>query len=133
MHAKHRTLVRGILVAGALLGFAGATPALAEGSWTSHISNWGPGSESRRWTDYDRDDAVTTVSFKGCTTDTNEFKNADLQLYKDVVGPDRAYGYRLNRCDTSVWGDQSSGEYYFALEGVRAGGKLWVDSVSTQY
>ncbi|MEV7782841.1 hypothetical protein [Kitasatospora sp. NPDC088351] len=133
MHAKNRKLVRGILVAAAMLGFAGATPALAEGSWTSHISNWGPGSESRRWGDSDRDDTVTTVAFQGCTTDNNDFKNADLQLYKDVFGPDKAYGYRLNHCDLSAWGDQSAGDYYFALEGVRSGGKLWVDSVSVRY
>ncbi|MEV6976773.1 hypothetical protein [Kitasatospora sp. NPDC093806] len=133
MRAKNRTLIRGVLVAAALLGFAGATPALAEGSWTSHISNWGPGSESRRWADGDRDDAVTSVTFKGCNTDTNEFKNADLELYKDVFGPDKTYGYRLNRCDTSTWGDQSSGDYYFTLEGVRGGGKLWVDTVTTRY
>ncbi|MER5354163.1 hypothetical protein ABT093_27990 [Kitasatospora sp. NPDC002551] len=142
MHAKNtadrprraaRTLVRSVLVAAALLGFAGAGPALAEGSWTSHISKWGPGSESRRWADGDRDDVVTSVTFQGCATSTNDFKDAALQLYKDVFGPDKAYGHRSNHCDTSSWGDQSSGDYYFALEGVRSGDKLWVDTVTTRY
>ncbi|WP_380284482.1 hypothetical protein [Kitasatospora purpeofusca] len=142
MHAKNpadrprridRTLVRGVLVAAALLGFAGAGPALAEGSWTSYISNWGPGSESRRWEDSDRDDVATSVTFQGCVTGNNDFKDADLQIYKDVFGPDKAYGHRTNHCDTSSWGDQSSGTYYFMLEGVRSGAKLWVDTVTTRY
>ncbi|WP_327676125.1 hypothetical protein [Kitasatospora sp. NBC_00458] len=133
MHAKNRTLLRGVLVTAVLLGFTAATPALAEGSWTSHISKWGPGSESRRWADSDRDDTVTTVALQGCNTDTNDFRNADLALFKDVFGPDKSYGYRLNHCNTSAWGDQSAGDYYFALEGVRGGGQLWVDTVSTRY
>ncbi|MFE7189897.1 hypothetical protein [Kitasatospora sp. NPDC057541] len=128
-----RALVRGVLVATALLGFSSAAPALAEGSWTSYISNWGPGSESRRWEDADRDDVVTSVTFQGCATATEDFKDADLQLYKDVFGPDKAYGHRTNHCGTSGWGDQSAGSYYFVLEGVRSGGKLWVDTVTTRY
>ncbi|MFG3049980.1 hypothetical protein ACGFZP_03365 [Kitasatospora sp. NPDC048239] len=133
MHAKNLRAARGILVAAALLAFAGVTPALAEGSWSSHISDWAPGSESRRWQDADRDDVATAVSFQGCTTGNNDFKNADVALYKDVFGPDKSYGSRLNRCDTSTWGDQSPGAYYFTLEGVRSGGTLWVDTVSARY
>ncbi|MFE6871136.1 hypothetical protein ACFVFS_31840 [Kitasatospora sp. NPDC057692] len=128
-----RTLVRGVLVAAALLGLTGAGPALAEGSWTSYISNWGPGSESRRWEDADRDDVATSVTFQGCATGNNDFKDADLQIHKDVFGPDKSYGHRSNHCDTSTWGDQSAGIYYFVLEGVRSGARLWVDTVTTRY
>ncbi|MFF7592218.1 hypothetical protein ACFZCK_32570 [Kitasatospora purpeofusca] len=135
MDAENRSgrVLRGLLVTAALLGFAGATPALAEGSWASYISSWGPGSESRRWADSDRDDVATSVTFQGCQTGNNDFKDADLQLYKDVFGPDKVYGHRSNHCDTSSWGDQSAGDYYFMLEGVRSGSRLWVDTVTTRY
>ncbi|MFB8238281.1 hypothetical protein ACFC58_17185 [Kitasatospora purpeofusca] len=135
MDAENRSgrVLRGLLVTAALLGFAGTTPALAEGSWASYISSWGPGSESRRWADSDRDDVATSVTFQGCQTGNNDFKDADLQLYKDVFGPDKAYGNRSNHCDTSSWGDQSAGDYYFVLEGVRSGSRLWVDTVTTRY
>lgn len=84
MHVKNRRLARGLVVGATLLGFAGATPAFAEGSWSSYIDNWTYGKESRRWSDSNSDAASTTVTFSGCSTDSGRFGAAQLRLAKDV-------------------------------------------------
>ncbi|MFD5557619.1 hypothetical protein ACFWIA_27735 [Streptomyces sp. NPDC127068] len=117
-----------------LLGVAGVVPAHAEGSFSSYISAWQPGDESRRWTDGNRDSVKTSVRFRGCESDGGGgFRKAQLKLWRDVFGPDKHQGTRTNTCKTATWKDVSKGTYYFELWGVWNGSFLWVDSVTTKY
>ncbi|MFI8092641.1 hypothetical protein ACIF9R_30685 [Streptomyces sp. NPDC086080] len=125
-------MARGLIVGAALVGLAGATPAYAEGSWSSYISGWSEGSESRRWTDNNADSVSTSVGFSGCHSDGG-FGNAGLKLWKDVFGPDSDQGSRTNYCNRVYWGDKASGTYYFELTSVFSGGYLDVNSVNTRY
>ncbi|MFE0778484.1 hypothetical protein [Streptomyces sp. NPDC058861] len=120
----------------ALLGFAGGTPAFAEGSWTSYITGWTAGLESRRWSDTNRDAVSTSVGFSGCYVDgPDKFKSAGLIVWKDVFGPDENKGSRTNTCNRVYWGDQAAGTYYFELTGFSPYGLglLDVSNVNTQY
>ncbi|MDH2391551.1 hypothetical protein QCN29_22775 [Streptomyces sp. HNM0663] len=134
MNTKNRRLARGLIVGAALVGLAGTTPAYAEGSWSSYISGWTSGKESRRWTDNNTDSVSTSVGFSGCASDGGGgFKHAQLKLWKDVFGPDDDQGTKTNYCNRVYWGDKSSGKYYFELWGVVSGGYLSVKSVNTRY
>ncbi|TLQ42050.1 hypothetical protein [Streptomyces marianii] len=117
----------------ALLGLAGATPAFAEGSWSSYIANWTSGKESRRWTDRNSDAVSTSVAFPGCSTDSNRFSAAQVKLWKDVFGPDDDQGTRTNYCNTVSWGDKVSGTYYSELAGFAYDSILDVNRVVTRY
>jgi hypothetical protein len=134
MNVKNRRMARGLVTGAVLLGFVGATPAYAEGSWSSFISGWTPGKESRRWTDNNTDSVSTSVSFRGCASDGGTgFRQAGLKLWKDVFGPDEDQGTKSNTCNTVYWGDKASGTYYFELWSVTSGGQLSVNSVTTRY
>ncbi|MFF3015398.1 hypothetical protein [Streptomyces sp. NPDC057939] len=134
MSLSNRRTVRGVVVGVALLGLAGITPAYAEGSWSSNISGWTRGDESRRWDDRNSDGVSTSVGFGGCVTDSaNGFNNATLQLWKDVFGPDEEQGVRTNYCNSTHWGDKAAAKYYFELWGLGSGRVLSVNSVYTQY
>ncbi|MFJ9619066.1 hypothetical protein [Streptomyces noursei] len=124
----------GIVTASIALGFIGAIPAHAEGSRTTYISGWHINNESSRWTDNNIDGANTSVQFSGCSTDSdNGFNDAGITLYKDVFGPDEDHGTRSNRCNTSSWSSQSSGDYYFTLSSLTYGGTLYVKKVVIGY
>ncbi|MFD8479991.1 hypothetical protein [Kitasatospora sp. NPDC059673] len=91
-----------------------AIPAQAEGSWSSYITSWNSGNESRRWTDNHTDGDATTVSFSGCNIHSGS--NAiQLELDRDIsYWPDATYGTRNNYCDTSSWGTMTDkGNFYF--------------------
>ncbi|WP_274917595.1 hypothetical protein [Streptomyces sp. WZ-12] len=124
----------GIVAASIALGFIGVVPAHAEGSRTTYISGWHINNESQRWTDNNKDATSTSVAFSGCSTDSgNGFNDAGLTLWKDVFGPDENHSSRSNRCNTSSWGRQSAGSYYFSLNSLTYGGTLHVKSVTIRY
>lgn len=132
MHKSHR--IAGVVAGSILLGFVGALPAHAEGSRSTYISDWHVNNESNRWADGNRDGVSTSVQFSGCSTDTaNGFKWAELTLYKDVFGPDENHGIRSNSCNTTSWGDKSSGDYYFTLSSMLHGATLHVKKVVIRY
>jgi hypothetical protein len=114
----------------ALLLGLGVLPAHAENYRDTSLTGWGPGKESSRWKDNNRDNVSTSVRFADCHTDGGSgFKSASLKLWKDVFGPDENKGSRTNACNTSAWGDQSAGDYYFELTGFGSGGVLTVKSI----
>ncbi|MFI8966596.1 hypothetical protein ACIGO8_31305 [Streptomyces sp. NPDC053493] len=134
MNSKTTRTMRGLVVGAAILGLAGAAPAFAEGSRSTYIQGWQVGHESSRWTDNNLDAVTTSVGFSGCTTDGwNGFKAATLILWKDVFGPDPSQGVKTNYCNRVYWGDQSSGSYYFSVDGFTTGGSLSVSSVGIVY
>ncbi|MFD4530501.1 hypothetical protein ACFWNL_27400 [Kitasatospora sp. NPDC058397] len=132
---RRRTGVVLATIAAATL--AGTVPAHAEGSWSSHISDWTYNFESRRWTDNHADGNWTTVSFSGCyhngSTDYfNRGGQATIELDRDISwSPDVSYGGRGNSCNTVDWGERTTaGQYYFIFKDDYP---LSVDSVYTAY
>ncbi|MER5564445.1 hypothetical protein ABT071_38330 [Streptomyces sp. NPDC002506] len=118
-----------VAAGGAALLSLGIVPAHAENSRTSYIGGWARGNESSRWYDNNNDGVSTSVGFSGCQTDSS-FSNASLTLYKDVsLAPDENHGGRTNYCNTSYWGDESEGSYYFTLSGFTGGSRLSVSTV----
>ncbi|QGZ52561.1 hypothetical protein GPZ77_33420 [Streptomyces sp. QHH-9511] len=123
------------LCAAAVLGVV-SSPAQAA-SWSSSLSNAGPGFESRRW--YDTG-GQTSISFTGCS-DTGQNNNANVTLRKDVTGPDPQYvTASFTNCFASTsstsngtWADHGSGNYYFAVNYGVVGVNLWVRSLTVSY
>lgn len=131
---KAMTAATGAMVA-VLLG-GGVAP--AEGGFTSGISGWLTGKESRHWGDNNTDSASTTVTFSGCSVSgASRFRSATLQLKKERSAlPDPVVGRDDNHCDTSDFGRQGRGKYYFNLSrinGTDSGLSLTVRKVSVQY
>ncbi|MEU9854972.1 hypothetical protein [Streptomyces sp. NPDC047974] len=129
----NRRLIRGLLVSAAVIGLAGATPAFAEGSWSSSMSGVLPGFESRRWSDNNTDATSTSVAFAGCWVHERTFRGATLIVWKDVFGPDESKGARTNSCNTTSWGDLAAGSYYFEVDGFTDCCYLNVDALTTRY
>lgn len=121
----------GLVAAAALAAaFTLAPPASAEGSWSSSISNWLGGNESRRWADNHGDSASTTVSFSGCSFGGPSSATLELDRVRDLL-PDVSHGQRSNSCNTVSWGEiQTSGDFYFIYVGST---RLSVSSVVTRY
>ncbi|MEZ3181868.1 hypothetical protein KYY02_25310, partial [Streptomyces pimonensis] len=110
--------------------FTLAPPAAAEGNWSSSISNWRGGDESRRWTDNHQDSASTTVSFSGCSFGGPSGATLELDRVRDFL-PDTSHGTRRNTCNTVSWGQiQTRGSFYFIYIGST---RLSVNSVVTRY
>ena len=96
-----------------------ATPAMAEGSWSSYLSSVGVGFSSRTWYDGALDQVATTVKLSGCSmTSGGTFASATLNLYREYgVFPDISMGSINNTCNTSNWGQALGGDYYhFTIE-----------------
>ncbi|WP_411574474.1 hypothetical protein [Streptomyces fradiae] len=109
---------------------AGSAPALAEGSWSSYIKEWGLNSESRRWTDNHLDRAATTVTLSKCNFYGDG--GTDIGLFRDIsFQPDAKFGAQVNICSTSNWGEmKTKGSYYFKKT---SSGKLSATTVTTRY
>ncbi|EXU89296.1 hypothetical protein [Streptomyces noursei] len=120
MENKQRSTRRkAALVAGVVLAatVAGTVPSWAEGSWSSYMSNWTNGAESRRWQDNHSDGNATTIGFSGCNFGGAGAVN--ITLYRAVdYWPDDAQGMKFMDCGTTSWGAMSiAGSYYFAYGG----------------
>ncbi|MFI2292878.1 hypothetical protein [Streptomyces niveus] len=136
MSSARNRVIRGSVLGAAILTLAVTAPALAEGSWSSYISDWGTGNESRRWTDRNSDSVSTSVGFGGCSASPTSFRSVTLAVYKDVLGPDDNKGNKDNTCSTNSWGDLASGEYYFGVELINqnaTGFKFSANSVLVKY
>lgn len=116
----------GAACASAVIVGMSALPAMAEGSWTSSISGWLPGEETRDWTDKNRDDVSTRLSNKQCSaTPGSTVKNLGWELNRnDTATPDEHYGIKWLTCNSSTtmgtgsWGDRGKGNFDFTLRGV---------------
>ncbi|OEJ22444.1 hypothetical protein [Streptomyces subrutilus] len=62
MHHIRTRAIRGAAAAAILTLATGIAPAHAEGYFTSTLSNYSDGGESRRWTDKNTDGTSTSVS-----------------------------------------------------------------------
>lgn len=136
------------LRAGALIAllFAGTTivsasPALAEGSWSSSITNALTGFKSRSWQDSHKDHAATRTVLSSCTETWGTPKpvgSVTLNLFDEKgLLPDKNMGARTSNCGTFSWGEmQRSDKYHFKLSkvaGYSSGVKLTAKSVKQYY
>ncbi|MFF1779862.1 hypothetical protein [Streptomyces virginiae] len=111
-----RAAVVGLGAASVVVGLV-ASPAQAS-EWMGHLSNVGPGHESRRWYD---NGGSQNIQFTNCTSSSSV---ANVTLRKDLdFQPDPQYttaaftncfgGY--NSTSSGNWSDKGSGNYYFAV------------------
>ncbi|MFJ8011166.1 hypothetical protein [Streptomyces sp. NPDC096339] len=123
----------GVVAGAALLGAVSVVPAYAgaqaEGWFTSSLTNWKRGDESRRWWDNNDTWDYTGIYFENCVSDgATGFSHAELDLYKDIsYAPDRYKGSENNYCGWVDYGDpDDAGNYYFQLYDIYSGGRLTV-------
>jgi hypothetical protein len=135
---KHSKKLIAITVA---LGAVGAaTPALAEGKWTSFMSNVPVGFESREWADRNLDDVPTTVKLSGCSVSGTQFSSTTITLYQDTIFPlfFTNHGQINNYCNSVSWGQAlGAGNYHFTVEKINGSAtttrKLSASTVVTGY
>ncbi|MFF3015394.1 hypothetical protein [Streptomyces sp. NPDC057939] len=116
MHHIRKRVIHGALAAAVLTLTAGITPAHAEGYFTSSLSGYTDGGESRRWTDKNIDATSTAVALWGCSGSPHMSTGFRLEVWKDVFGPDEGKGSKQNSCNTNNWGRLASGTYYFETQ-----------------
>lgn len=115
------------LIAGGLSAVASvalATPALAEGNWTSYWTRVIPGATSRTWTDNNGDSANTYTKYRLCVYYTGSpytLRNIKATLYyNNTFTPDENMGTVSYYCTNSTWlqynyGRVKAGDYFNKL------------------
>lgn len=113
-----------------------ASPAAAEGSWTSYFSGIGTGFESRRWTDNQSDSQATTSRLTGCrvTHGAGVSTSMGWELRRNRTAlPDVSYGNKTysscrlgggshSTSETASWGNISqSGTFFLRVAWVNHG------------
>ncbi|MES2093202.1 MAG: DUF4179 domain-containing protein [Actinomycetota bacterium] len=139
--SKIRFSKRSALAVGALIigtSMLAASPALAEGNWTSSITSALTGFYSRTWQDNNSDNVNTTVGFSGCSiTDGRAFTETQLEMWGEFGAlPDQNLGNIQNTCNTSSWGRVANNAYHFrinTINGSTSGYRLNVTSTYTAY
>ncbi len=114
-----------------------AAPAYANGGFTSYISGWGTGHNSRTWTEGAHDTVDTSVALSGCSASGANFSSVTLQLSQvHSLTPDTDEGHKVNYCGKSSWGRQSGADYRFAVVDINGsdwGLQVSAKGVSVQY
>jgi hypothetical protein len=139
------------LVAGSAAAILLAVAPNASANWSSYISGWSPGHESRRWSD----ESYTELNFTNCTTGTSG-QSTDVRLWRVVDNsPDVGYDTKhFTNCFNYIAGADSGpftskgtwsglpysadsyvdgeykGGYYFRIEAL--GGDWWVCCLDAQ-
>ncbi|MEU6815796.1 hypothetical protein [Streptomyces sp. NPDC046860] len=118
-----------VLASASALGLIVAPNASA--NWTSSISSWGKGNESRRWAD----ESYSQLQFTGCFVQGGS-QDVTVAYYRDVpLSVDPKYDSKtFTACfsggtSNGEWTGLPSGDYYFATTDVGGGGLLFVDKV----
>jgi hypothetical protein len=127
-------------VAGLVLA-AFAAPAFAEGNFTSSMTNWLPGNETRSWDDKNQDDVATTFGAKQCSYDTQQSAaNITMELNRnDTWTPDEHYGNKTLVCTstsavhTVSWGDKGKGNFDMTLKKVDGETTSYKGRLSAKY
>jgi hypothetical protein len=112
MNRRALALVAATTLAGTVFA---ATPAFAEGAWSSRLTNSAIGKSSRSWQDSHKDAVRTTTTFSGCRISGNAtgFASATMTLYDERgLLPDQSKGSRTNRCGKSDWGVMTRSDRY---------------------
>lgn len=113
-----------------IVGLAG--PALAEGTFSSSISNAATTFESRQWQDNNLDSTNGYVNFKNCQGTIGGVQvSVDVGIYKEDAGPDTQVGREWLQCqkgsdkpsDSVYAGDVGKDQYHFTIKGLQNAGK----------
>lgn len=122
-----------------------AAPAFAEGGFTSSMSGWLTGLETRDWDDQNNDNASTRFGARDCSYDTGrDVDDITMELNRnDTFTPDEHYGNKLVSCNNSTvttvgWGDKGKGNFDMTLKKIDGEvtsccGRLNVDYVRVSY
>lgn len=128
----------GLVVAGIL----GATPAIAEGSWSSSMSGARTGFQSRSWQDSHLDRNSTRLALSGCSYPGQGglVNSISVTLYDEYgLLPDQSVGTRTAQpCGTLNWGEQTrSDTYHWTISALNnstsSSGNINVSSLTTSY
>jgi hypothetical protein len=108
------TLVTSVVVVGTV---APAGVALAEGNFSSYLSDVRDGYRTRNWTDKNTDAAGTITTVAGCSSNDGATFYMTVDLRKDQFGPDKDYGnVDFSACIGSGqqynWGRVGSGSFF---------------------
>jgi hypothetical protein len=134
------------VVAGLLLVLGTATPAAAEGWWSSYFSNWSTGANSRTWADNNTDNHSTGVFVSACTYNWPGGNRIGLRLRRsDTWTPDEDYGSKNYACTSGsgqlwqLWGNKGAGTFYFNLYSINDSttgwgwAKVWAKTAGASY
>lgn len=108
----------GIVTGAVLVGVLGPMGvAMAEGGFDSSLSGVRDGFTTREWTDKNLDTNVTKTYVAGCSRSDGATFTMEVELRKDVFGPDTSYGNKdFANCTwegvTHNWGDPGSGTFF---------------------
>lgn len=114
MTAFKRNFIRSsvAVIATGGLAFGVAAPVFAEGHFSSYISGWYSGNESRQWINLNLDNTDDRATFSNCNK--NDFR---MTIYKEDFGPDTNVGSETLQCTSSAdavrAGDVPKDEYHF--------------------
>jgi len=119
MNTKQKLAIGSLLISGMLLA---ASPALAEGRWSSYLKEVGVGFSSRTWTDNATDQVATTIKLSGCSMNVSGTFSARINLYREYgFLPDQSVGIITNTCNTSNFGEGLPGDmYHFTIDRIKA-------------
>ena len=113
-----KSVLKVLAVTGACL--AVATPAYAEGSWTSTVSGVYAGFGSRTWTDKNKDSAANYAQIRNCSRGATIaiYRNRPFPIPDDVVGTKKA------TCNASVPYNKVAGDIHFTVKSTQNNGGL---------
>ena len=146
MKKRTKAVAASALIVGLM---AVATPAWAEGGFTTSYSQVQPGFTSRTWTDQNSDSTSTIVTLSGCRANTagasagsTRISSIAITLLRNgssVGTKTRTTSSSGGVCGAFNWGDVTSGSYQFRLasvNGITSGDRqifLDASSINVQY
>lgn len=128
------------VAAGAVLTGVLATPALAEGRWSSKVGGAAPGFQTHTFKDRNKDNTATTFKQSGGSVASGKFRNVTWQLSeRHTYLPDKNRGRKTFGNGTGNWGSRKkdgSHDYRFGLiyiNGADWGNQFSAKSVKVTY
>ena len=125
--------LRKSIALGLLLSVLVSGVAFAEGYWSSYMTNFGRGMNSRNWNDYHNDAAHTIIRLEGCRDEvaaTNPNDWAVIRLWKHAgLFPPYSMGDKTFNCYYGAqrnWGEQTGPQWFnFSLQDFSGGTAGW--------
>ncbi|MBF6672606.1 hypothetical protein FQA45_14750 [Glutamicibacter halophytocola] len=119
-----------------------AAPSLAEGSWSSSITNALTGFSSRSWNDQNTDSVATKTTFKTCSETWGTPKSVGsitvaLVDHRGALLPAKTVSTKTTKgCGSVNFGDRKKSTYHFTIKkiaGLSSGVRLTAKKVTQTY
>ena len=132
------TIRRAALAATAVAALGLINAPSASANWTSYISSWTDGNESRRWAD----ESYSQVQFTNCFAQYGTTDQVVVKMWQDKpLATDPSYGSKtFTNCfkgsgytSNGEWTGLPSGDFYFETDKIAQGGSCCLLNVSTVY